>query len=95
MIVQSVHSAIEMARNGHISPDAEHPSVIVCGVKTENELLKVKARLERLGITHKCFQEPDRDNEFTSITTSPLVGEERKHMRQYQVLQDPLLRMVV
>jgi len=86
MIVQSCHAAIEVARN-HIPASLEHPSVILCGVKTEAHLQKIQSDLTDQGITTFPFREPDRNNELTAFATSLIDEADKRLFRKYQLLQ--------
>jgi hypothetical protein len=77
-----------MARRGHIPADAEHPSVIVLGARDEAALSKILRRLQRLGIPHESFREPDIGDQLTAIATAPMVGSQRDAFRHYQLLQE-------
>lgn len=85
-IVQSCHAAIEAS--SLISPDSEHPHLVLCGVRSESELEKISARLRAYDIQFKAFREPDRNNEYTSIATEPISGNKRKIFKRYQCLRD-------
>lgn len=91
-VVQSCHAAIEVARSS-ITTEAVHPSVIVCGVKDEQKLLRSYQRLQALGLKCYAFYEPDFGDELTAIASEPVSGDDRSHFRQYQLLnEDHILR---
>lgn len=85
--VQATHAAIEVARNSLIPPHYDHPSVIICGVHGVSELQKCLAQIESLGIECKPFFENDLGNELTAFATAPVLQENRKHFRKYQLLK--------
>ena len=85
-IVQSCHAAIEAT--SLIPYNSEHPHLVLCGVRNESELLKISARLQAYNIQFKAFQEPDRNNEYTSIATEPICGNKRKIFKRYQCLKE-------
>lgn len=88
-MVQAAHAAIEAA-HFLIPKDEEHPHLVVCGVKTEQELLAVQNRLSGLGINLKVFREPDRGGEATAICTEPIAEDQKKLLRRYQCLKPPV-----
>lgn len=82
--VQGTHAAIESAR-AFLSPEDEHPSIIMLIVKSEAKLKDTLAKLEP-HMRIKTFHEPDRNNELTAIATEPIHGESRKLLSRYQLL---------
>ena len=74
--VQSCHAVIE-ATKAFKQPE-EHPSVIICTVPSEYDLVDYFSRLEKNNISFKVFQEPDLDNQFTALATEPIYGKHRK-----------------
>lgn len=85
IVVQAAHAAIESTR--YTSPaDAEHPHLVVCGVKSEAELLKEVNRLDTFGISGKVFYEEDRNNEATAWASEIIYGEKRSFFRRYRLL---------
>ena len=91
--VQAIHAAIELARS-HLSPDEEHPHLVLCGVKSELQLFNALQRLQKAGIPHKPFFEADRDDELTAVAAGPVSGEDRQHFRRYNLLQDSVMEEV-
>ena len=85
-VVQSVHSAIEMARFQMTDQD-EVPSVVAIGVKSELHLEKEYQRLLGIGIKIFPFYEPMFNNEFTSFMTVPLEGKDREPLLKYSLLR--------
>lgn len=82
--VQSCHACIEVARN-HIGKDSDHPSVIICEVKSEDKLKMVMKELDGK-VNYKAFQEPDIGNQYTAIASEPLYGDQRKAFARFQLI---------
>lgn len=85
--VQACHASIEAARNSLISPCDEHPSLVLCGVKSEHQLKNVIGHLTELNIHHHSFIEPDIGNELTAICTEPVTQNMRHNFRKYRCLR--------
>ncbi len=85
-VVQTSHAAIESARH-YLQPDDEHPSVIVCSVKSEQKLLMCADELKEQGIGYQLFREPDLNNQYTALASRPLRGAERNAFSRFQLLQ--------
>lgn len=84
--VQAGHAAIEATR-AFLTKNDEHPSLIICGVRNEGQLIRAAAELEAKGIEIKRFHEADLGNQLTAFATKPLIGEERKTMRKFQLIK--------
>lgn len=84
--VQSCHASIESARNYLRSGD-EHPSTIICSVKSEDKLLMCAKELAEKGIDFQLFREPDIGNQATALASRPLRGDERKAFSRFQLMQ--------
>ena len=69
-------------------PNGIIPNLVVLGVANEQELLKAKSKLEKSGIKHEIFVEPDIGNQHTAIATEPIFGEQRRLFRNYRCLGD-------
>lgn len=82
--VQSSHACIESART-FLKKDDEHPSVIICEVKSENKLKMIMAELDGK-VNYKTFQESDLDNQYTALATEPIKGETRKLFSRFQLI---------
>lgn len=65
----------------------EHPSVIICGVKSLRELEKVIAYLDEKKIRNFQFREPDIGNELTAVSTCLIEEEQRSLFRKFQLLK--------
>lgn len=85
--VQASHAVIESVRSWYSNPSIEHPHLVMCGVKSEQQLLNASERLTEKGIPHSLWREPDRHNEATALATAPLVGESRKVFKKYQLIK--------
>jgi len=82
--VQAGHSLVE-ATKAFINGDMEHPSIIICEVKSEDKLKMVMKELEGK-VNYKAFQEPDRNNEYTALASEPVRGEKRKLFSRFQLI---------
>ena len=88
-VVQACHAAIEAAPL--LSPEDDHPHLVVLGVKSELQLRNALARLTRHGIRCKPFYEDDLGNQLTSFATEPISGDSRQLFKSYQCLRDDSL----
>lgn len=84
--VQAGHAAIEATR-AFLPADAEHPSLIICTVKSEEQLARAADETEKQGIRIRRFYEPDIGYKLTAFATEPLFGDERKAMRKFQLMK--------
>ena len=84
--IQACHACLEAARF-LLSPSAEHPHLVLCGVASQRQLREVLARLDSLGIPCRSFCDADFGGEMTALATAPLRGEQRRLMRRYQCLR--------
>lgn len=84
--VQSAHAAIESSRN-YLAPGEEHPSVIICSVKSEQKLLMCADEFKEKGIDFQIFREPDIGNQATALASRPLRGTEREAFKRFQLMQ--------
>ena len=82
--VQSCHACIEVARN-YISKDEEHPSVVICEVKSEDKLKIIMSELEGK-VKFKTFQESDMNDQFTALASEPICGAQRGLFRRFQLI---------
>ena len=85
--VQSCHAAIEAARE-LLSPDQEHPHLVITVVKNEAKLKRLAETLTEKNIKHKIFIEPDIGHQVTAIATAPISGKDREMFRHYQLLME-------
>lgn len=86
-MVQASHACIE-ATKAFLNPDLEHPHLIVFGIKDENHLHKAALYLDSHNIRYKIFNEPDRQDEATALTTEPIFGDQRALFRRFQCLKE-------
>jgi hypothetical protein len=86
-IVQACHACLEASR-AFLTPEAEHPHLVVCGVRDERSLGRCLDRLRRAGVRFHAFFESDLDNQLTAAATEPLRGAQRRVFRAYHLLTD-------
>jgi hypothetical protein len=82
--VQGTHAAMAFVEKDASIP---HYSVIYLKVNNERDLKKAISYLLENEINISIFREPDLDNEITAICTKPLMGEERKILKRFQLLK--------
>jgi hypothetical protein len=90
--VQAAHAAIEVART--LSPEVEHPHLVLLGVNSEVQLLNAWNKLEATGIGCKPFFESDMGDQLTAIASGPIYGKDRDHFRRFNLLQNNQLKEV-
>lgn len=83
--MQAGHALVESAKNDPYQ--GEHPSVIICGVKTLHELEKVIDYLDKKNIKSFPFREPDIDNELTAVSTGLIEEDQRSLFKKFQLLK--------
>jgi hypothetical protein len=83
-IAQACHGALESGKVFN-TVQCDPDSLIVIGVKNQNELLKAQKRLEENGIKTVGFWEPDWDYGWTSFGTMPLGEEHRHFLKRHQL----------
>lgn len=84
--VQSIHAAIEMARQSLISPTEAHPHLVLVVVPGQAEMDYTARLLDSVGILYRVFVEPDIGDQTTALCTQPLDRNRlpqrvRKHLR--------------
>lgn len=84
--VQSAHACIEAARK-YLKPGDEHPSVIICCVKSEQKLKMCADELLGKGIDLQIFKEPDIGHQMTALASEPVRGAKRKLFSRFQLMQ--------
>lgn len=84
-MAQACHAAYETGKVFNDKPLCDPDSLIVIGIKNQEQLLKAQAKLEEAGIKTIPFFEPDWDYGFTSFGTEPLSDEQRTIVRKYQL----------
>lgn len=80
-LVQAVHAGYEAGirfGNPH-----QVDSVVVCQVSNEEELLRMKDRLDQREIRSYVFREPDIGDQATALATEPIMGPQRKTLARY------------
>lgn len=82
--VQGTHAAISFVEKDSSVP---HYSVIYLKVKNEIALKKAISYLLENEINVSIFREPDLKNEITAVCTQPLIGEDRKILKKFQLLK--------
>lgn len=83
--VQACHAAIEATRQ-FLPAHAEHPHLVLLGVKSQHQLENTAMQLRSRDIPFQEFREPDIDNELTAIATAPLTGDVRKFFKRFNCL---------
>lgn len=86
-LVQSIHAAIEAYRQQKISDQEPHPSLVVCGIPNERQLLSTFTEISSTHIPVTIFREPDLENQATAIATGLLEQKDRKHFRKLKLLR--------
>lgn len=84
-IVQSCHAVIEAS--GTISPNLDHPHLVLCGVKSEEQLAHSLQSLREKGIVCKPFYEADLGGQLTAFATEPIFDDQRQFFRKFQLLK--------
>jgi hypothetical protein len=84
-IVQASHAALD-AGFAYDKP-AGSTHIVLMGAKNEEELLKIRERLNNYGIDSQMFYEPDYDTGYTAIATKPLFGDERLPLKRYSLFR--------
>jgi len=86
-----MHATFEVARHSQnvslIDTDADHPSIILCGVDDEFELKKCLDKIRNSGFICKPFHESDLGGELTAFATEPVLEEGRRHFKKLQLLK--------
>lgn len=86
--MQCGHAIIQASRKLLIPPDIEHPHLILCEVSPQ-KLHALPALLKTAGIRYALWQEPDRDNELTSICCEPVYGTQREFFKKFKLIKAP------
>jgi hypothetical protein len=80
-IVQTAHAAAYIGERYHADTN-----IVLCGCPDEVKLKDIADYLASKSIEHECFYEPDIDA-YTAIATQPLVGDLRKPLRKFRLMQ--------
>lgn len=84
-VVQACHAAIEASAFYHLD-DLEHPSVIILGVKDEQELEQVEKELPYF-FHYEVFKEPHWDHQKTSLAVFPVREDYREWFAKFKLLR--------
>lgn len=83
-IVQTNHATFQMAQR--LGGFTDTPFVVVVGLPDKAALEATIQRLNRYGIDHEAFHEPDNDMGLSAIATVPLTSKKhRKAMLHYKL----------
>ena len=83
-MAQACHGALEAGKVWN-EVKCDPDSLIVIGVKNQDQLLKAQRKIEAAGIKTVGFWEPDWDYGWTAFGTEPLSQEQRIHMKSFQL----------
>lgn len=84
-MAQAAHGALEAGIKFGSKNPSEPASIIIIGVKNQNQLEKAFKYLQENGIKAEMFFEPSWDYGNTSFGTEP-IGEENRHFfKRYQL----------
>lgn len=78
--VQAAHAGIASARE-LIPPNLIHPSLVLCTVPSEAELLALRETCFAQGVPVRLFVETDMGEQITALATGPVSKEKRKIFR--------------
>lgn len=81
--VQACHSALEAGSD--FKKSGEIPFLILLESKNQSHLMETKEFLDKHGIRHHMFFEPDNDIGYSSITTEPLKPEHSKLLSNFRL----------
>ena len=84
IVVQTSHAVLELSRTKPVDT-ADHPSIIVCGIKSEEKLRRLNDEFSQFKPV--AFHEPDRDNEMTAVAIGPIYGDDRQAFRKFNLLR--------
>lgn len=86
--VQAVHAAFDSGKYFANPNDCDTPSVVICSVSDEQELIQAVHRLTRRNVDHVLFTEPDMGHEATALATAPINGKTRRIFSNYQLWRE-------
>ena len=94
--VQSIHSVFELTSLESFKPpqvagtksEILHPNVVLCEVQDERRLFKLAQRLEKEGVRCVLFQEPDLDDQYTSLATEIIYADRRFLFKNLQLVKE-------
>lgn len=85
-IVQACHAALE-AGFAFVAP-AVTSSLIVLTVPDREALLQAQERLQRYGIAHEMFFEPDGGMGYSALATEPILEKKKRFVfKRYPLFQ--------
>ena len=58
---------------------SETPSLVLIGVPNKEALEAIISRLQRYGIDHEAFNEPDNDMGLSAVATYPIQNKKQRH----------------
>lgn len=85
--VQACHAVYEAGI--HLPPGTDATRMIVCTVPDQAALLAAAVRLERNGVAHRLFFEPDNEVGYSALATEPLFAPARRLLAKYPLLYRP------
>ena len=84
-VVQCSHAVFEVSQAHKL---AQHPSMVVLGLRDEKSLLREAKKLEAQGLKPFAFKEPLFNDETTAIAFLVENEIDRFHFKKYQLLND-------
>ena len=84
--VQACHAAIESSRQ-HLTPDLEHPHIVLCGIESESKLFEAHNRIQSFGFECCVFYEPDLNNSLTAFATELVDESCKRYFKKFQLLR--------
>lgn len=84
--VQAVHAGISSARE-LIPSECIHPSLVLCTVADEAELLQLEQACIKSGIRTRTFIESDMGDRPTALATEPVNGKGRRLFRKLELFK--------
>lgn len=86
-LVQAGHAVYVLGSKHKDHSQAHNTSFVVIGVPNMSELYDICGKLDRFGIAHEHFIEPDLQGELTALATYPLTSyTQRRKLRKYKLL---------
>lgn len=84
--VQTGHACIEMGRE-LLHPEADHPNLVLIGIRSEAKLASVEAYLKEHGVDYVKYRDKAMAQD-TAIVTVPVDDEKRKVFAKYKLLKE-------
>jgi hypothetical protein len=82
-IIQAAHATQEITKVTEHSDRTNH--FILFEAKDENDLKRIKLKLDDRGIKSHMFFEPDFGTGNTAIATEPIYGDDRKFFKKFKM----------